>query len=130
MNKIVDELKQTGVFYVATTEGTQPRVRPFSSITEIDNELYICTNNQKNVYKQIMENSKVEICGMQKDGSWVRVSGNLVREDSDKSREAMLVDPTGPKNLYTVDDGIFEVFRLENPICTKYSMTSEPVVIK
>lgn len=130
MNKIVEELKKTGVFYVATVEDKQPRVRPFSSVTEIDGQLYICTNNKKDCYKQMMENPKVEICGMEKDGTWLRITGKLVRDDRDEARAAMLADPTGPSNLYTVGDGIFEVLRLEDAVCTKYSMTAEPEVIK
>lgn len=129
MNKIVEELKKTGVFYVATLEGDQPRVRPFSSITEIDGQLYICTNNKKKCYEQMMKNPKVEISGMGKDGTWLRITGKLVRDDRDEARAAMLADPTGPSNLYTVGDGIFEVLRLEDAVCTKYSMTAEPEII-
>lgn len=130
MNKIVEELKKTGVFYVATLEGDQPRVRPFSSITEIDGQLYICTNNKKKCYEQMTKNPKVEISGMGKDGTWLRITGKLVRDDRDEARAAMLADPTGPSNLYTVGDGIFEVLRLEDAVCTKYSMTAEPEIIK
>lgn len=130
MNKIVEELRKTGVFYVATVEGDQPRVRPFSSVTEIDGQLYICTNNQKKCYKQMIANPKVEISGMGKDGTWLRITGTVVRDDRDEARAAMLADPTGPSNLYKLGDGIFEVLRVENAVCTKYSMTAEPEVIQ
>lgn len=130
MNKIVEELKKTGVFYVATMDGDQPRVRPFSSLTEIDGKLYICTNNTKDCYKQMTANPRIEICGMNKDGSWLRISGKAVRDDRDEARKAMLEDPTGPSNLYTLGDGIFEVLRIEDAVCTKYSFTSAPEVIE
>lgn len=130
MNKIVEELKKTGVFYVATMDGDQPRVRPFSSLTEIDGKLYICTNNTKDCYKQMTANPKIEICGMAKDGSWLRISGKAIRDDRDEARKAMLEDPTGPSNLYTLGDGIFEVLRVEDAVCTKYSFTSAPEVIE
>ena len=130
MNKIVEELKNTGVFYVATIDDDQARVRPFSSCTEFEGKLYICTNNTKDVYKQLMSSPKIEICGMNKEGEWIRVNGIATRDDRDEARKAMLDDPTGPSNLYTLGDGIFEVFKIENAICTKYSMTSEPVIIK
>ena len=48
MNRIVEELRKTGVFYVATIDGDTSRVRPFSSVTEFEGNLYICTNNTKN----------------------------------------------------------------------------------
>lgn len=130
MNKIVEELKKVKVFYVATIDGDQARVRPFSSCTEFEGSLYICTNNTKDVYKQLIENPKIEICGMEKDGTWIRINGTAIRDHRDEARKAMLEDPTGPSNLYTLGDGIFEVFKLENATCTKYSMTSEPMIIK
>lgn len=130
MNKIVEELKQTGTFYVATMDGDQPRVRPFSSVTEIDGQPYICTNNTKKCYAQMMKNPKVEITGMGKDGTWIRVTGRLVRDDRDEARAAMLADPTGPSNLYTLGDQIFEVLRIEDAECTKYSFTLEPEIIQ
>lgn len=130
MNRIVEELRKTGVFYVATADGDQPRVRPFSSLTEIDGQLYICTNNTKDCYKQMTANAKIEICGMGKNGSWVRISGRAVRDDRDEARKLMLEDPTGPSNLYTIGDGIFEVLRVEDAVCTKYSFSSEPEIIK
>lgn len=130
MNKIVEALKNTGVFYIATENQDQPEVRPFSSVTEFEGNAYICTNNTKEVYKQIMNNSKVALSGMSKDGSWIRIKATLVNDPRREAKQAMLQDPTGPSNLYTLDDGIFEVFRLENVECIRYSMKSEPEEIK
>ena len=129
MNKVVEELKKTKTFYVATMDKEKPRVRPFSSVTEFEGNLYICTNNTKDVFKQLMENPKVEICGMS-NGNWIRVNGTAVRDDRDEARKAMLEDETGPSNLYTLGDGIFEVFKIEDVKCTKYSFTNEPEEIK
>lgn len=128
MNRIVEELRKTGVFYVATIDGDQPRVRPFSSLTEIDGSLYLCTNSTKDIYKQLMKNPKIEICGMS-EGTWIRITGKAVRDDRLEARQAMLSDPTGPSSLYKADDGIFEVLRIEDAVCTKYSMKEPPVII-
>ena len=130
MNKIVEALKKTKIFYIATMENDQPRVRPFSSCTEFEGALYLCTNNTKDVYKQITANPKIEVCGMGNDGTWIRITGIAKRDDRDVARKAMLEDPTGPSNLYKLGDGIFEVLKIENPVCTKYSMTSDPEEIK
>lgn len=128
MNRLVSELKDAGIFYVATAEGDQPRVRPFSSVTEYEGHLYLCTNNRKDVYRQLSANEKVEICALNK-GSWVRIRGKLVRDDRDEARRAMLADPTGPSSIYKIGDGIFEVLRLEDVHAMKYSMTAAPEVI-
>lgn len=129
MNKIVEALKGTGVFYIATVEGDQPHVRPFSSVCEFEDKAYICTNNTKKCYSQMITNSKVEISGMAKDGSWIRLTAKLVRDNRDEARAAMLADPTGPSNLYKVGDGIFEVFYLDDVSCTKYSFKADPETI-
>ncbi|MDE7247160.1 MAG: pyridoxamine 5'-phosphate oxidase family protein [Lachnospiraceae bacterium] len=126
----MEELKNVKVFYVATVEDDQPRVRPFSSVAEVEGKVYLCTNNTKEIYRQIMANPKVEISGMGQGGTWIRISAKLVRDDRDEARAAMLADPTGPSNLYKIGDGIFEVFYLEDAVCTKYSFGADPVVIE
>jgi uncharacterized pyridoxamine 5'-phosphate oxidase family protein len=129
MNNIVKELKDVGVFYVATIDGDKPRVRPFSSVTEYEGKIYFCTNNTKDVWKQLEKNPYVEISGF-KNGEWIRVSGKLVNDDRLEVKKAMLEDPTGPSQIYKYDDEIFKVMYLDEAKCMKYSFTSEPVEIK
>ncbi|PJI08433.1 MULTISPECIES: pyridoxamine 5'-phosphate oxidase family protein [Clostridium] len=129
MNKIVEALKKTGVFYISTVEGDKPHVRPFSSVCEFEGKAYICTNNTKKCYAQMINNPKIEISGMGKDGTWIRLTGKLVRDDRDEARAAMLADPTGPSKLYKLGDGIFEVFYIDNASCTQYSFKGDPVKI-
>lgn len=131
MNRIVEELKKTGVFYVATVDGSnQPHVRPFSSVTEFEGRTYLCTNNTKEVFKQIIGNPKVEISGMGKDGTWLRIQAVLVRDERDEAKKAMLEEPTGPSQLYKLGDGIFEVFYLDEVKALKYSFTKAPETIE
>ncbi len=130
MNRIVEELKKTGVFYVATVDGDQPRVRPFSAVEEINGEICLCTNNTKDVYKQMVANPKVEISGMGKDGTWIRMCGKVARINDDKVRMEMLEKVPSLKKMYHVGDGIFEILKIEDAKCMKYSFTSAPVEIK
>ena len=129
MNRIVAELSAAGTFYIATVEDAQPRVRPFGAVIEYEGAPYLCTNNQKSVFKQLAANPRVEICGMKQDGTWVRVTGNLVRDDSAAARAAMLEGVPSLRRMYSVDDGIFEVLRLENATAMLYSFGADPVVI-
>ena len=55
----------SGVFYIATTDGDQPHVRPFDGAAVVDDKLYIGTAKTKDVYKQIEKNPKVEIFSME-----------------------------------------------------------------
>lgn len=131
MNKIVEEIKKVGLFYIATSgKDNQPRVRPFSSVTEIEGNIYLCSGKHKEFYKQIKENPKIELCGMYKGGEWLRVSGTLVEDNRIEIQEAMLKDPTGPSQIYKAGDGRFVTFKLENAEALKYNFYSAPEEIK
>ena len=131
MNKIVEELKKVGVFHIATVDKNGvPHVRPFGAVCEFDGKAYICTNNTKACYDEMVSNPKTEISAMYPNGDWLRLSGELVRDNRDEARAAMLEANEGLKNMYHVGDGVFEVLYLKNAKCIKYSFTQAPVVIE
>ena len=130
MSKIADYLKDAGVFYLATVDGDQPRVRPFGAVAEYKGKVYFCTNNKKKVFKQFTANQKVEISTIAKDRTWIRVTGKVVVDDSDDARRAMLEANPSLSGLYKVGDGIFEVFYLKNMTAKLFSFTAKTVVLK
>ena len=126
MNSIVTALKNAGVFFIATIDGEQSRVRPFGAVEEIDGKICFLTSNQKDVYKQIGAHPCVELSGMNKDGSWIRVSGRLVRVADDKIVGAFLDANPDLKKMYAVGDGKVEVLELTEANGTLYSFTDAP----
>lgn len=108
MNKITEFLNQCGIFYLATMDGNQPRVRPFGAVMEYEGKLYICTNNTKPVYAQMLANPNVEISGTI-ENRWIRVEGKVLPDHRNEVKEAMLNAVPSLRNLYRIDDGIFEV---------------------
>lgn len=64
MQEVYEFLKKCGTYYLATTEGDQPRVRPFGTVHIFENKLYIQTGKVKNVSKQMHLNPNIEISGM------------------------------------------------------------------
>ena len=60
MNEVAEYLKSCGTFFLATSEDGQPHVRPFGAVCVFEGRLYIVTNNQKKVYRQMKENGKIE----------------------------------------------------------------------
>lgn len=130
MNKATEYLKSCGTFYLATDENGQPRVRPFGAVCEFEGKLYIVTNNQKKVYKQMKTNGKVEICGMHK-GTWIRVEGEVKEDTRREARVAMMDDNKAAlSSMYTVDDNLMTVFYFEHGTATIYSFTAEPEMIE
>ena len=128
MDKVTQFLKEAGVYYLATVDGDQPRVRPFGTVNYFDGKLYIQTGKVKNVSKQLHANPKAEICAF-KDGTWLRVSGELIEDDRREARESMLDAYPDLRNMYSEDDGNTEVFYLKNATAVFSSFTAAPEVI-
>lgn len=129
MKEVQEFLKECGVYYLATIDGNQPRVRPFGVAEIYDNHLYIQTGKSKNVSKQIQINPNVEICAY-KDGKWLRISGKLVRDERVEVKEYVLDNNPELKSMYSAEDDNTEVLYFENGTATFSSFTEEPRVIE
>ena len=129
MQEVYEFLKACGTYYLATLEGDQPRVRPFGTIDIFEDKLYIQTGKVKDVSKGMQANPKVEICAF--DGQkWIRVAGEVVRDDRVEPKKHMLDSYPNLQALYRADDDNTEVLYLKNATATIYSFTEEPKVIK
>ena len=128
MKEAYDFLRNCETFFLATDEDGQPHVRPFGALSNFEGKLYIETNNQKNVYRQLSKNGKVEICGMH-EGKWIRVEGTMKEDLRREARVAMLEDNPALKKMCSVDNGTMTVFYFESGTATIYSFTEEPKVI-
>ncbi|MCR5509191.1 MAG: pyridoxamine 5'-phosphate oxidase family protein [Lachnospiraceae bacterium] len=126
MKEAYDFLKKAGTFFLATTEGDQPRVRPFGALADYEGKLYFVTSNVKDVYRQIKADPKVEICAMY-DMQWMRIAGELVEDDSRDARVAMLNENPNLSQMYSPDDNKMTVFYIKNAKAVLSSFTSEPV---
>jgi uncharacterized pyridoxamine 5'-phosphate oxidase family protein len=125
MRKVCDFLKKCQVYYLATTEGDQPRVRPFGTINIFEGKLYIQTGKNKNVSKQLSANPKVEISAF--DGEkWIRLQAVLVEDDRIEARQNMLDAYPQLKDRYAADDGNTQVFYLKDAVATIATFTPEP----
>ena len=129
MKEVRDFLKECEVYYLATVEGDQPRVRPFGTAEIFEDKLYIQTGKKKNVSKQIQDNPKVEICGF-KDGKWIRLSGKLIRDDRVEAKKYMLDQNPGLRKMYDENDDNTEVLYFEKATATFSSFTEEPKTIE
>ena len=127
MDEVLDFLKKCWVYYLATVEWDQPRVRPFGTINVFENKLYIQTWKSKNVSKQIHINPKVEISGTL-EWRWIRVSWELVRDDRIEAKKAMLDNYPELRGMYDENDHNTEVLYFKNAVATIYSFTEAPKV--
>ncbi len=125
MKKALEFLRSCGVFYLATVEGNQPRVRPFGAVADFEDKLYITTGNIKPVFAQLTANPKIEISGMA-GGDWIRITAEVVRDERREARTAMLEQNPNLRALYSEDDGVFEVLYLVNTKAVICSFTKAP----
>lgn len=121
MKEVYDFLKAADTYYLATMDGDQPRVRPFGTVEMFEDKLYILTGKTKNVSKQIQINPKVEISAF-KDGSWIRITCELVRDDRIPPKQHMLDCYPHLAFMYKVDDDYTEVLYMKNATAVFASM--------
>ncbi|MCR4658564.1 MAG: NimC/NimA family protein [Lachnospiraceae bacterium] len=147
MDKVYYFLEGAETYYLATVEAIadpnaeteylddpgnvklQPRVRPFGTLLLYDGRLYIQTGKVKDVSKQIAENPLVELCAFM-DGKWLRISGELVNDDSVDIKRAMLEKMPSLKAMYSAEDSNMQMLYFKNATATFSSFTEEPEVIE
>ena len=117
MERVYQFLKDAGVYYLATVEGNQPRVRPFGTVNIFDGKLYIQTGKVKPVSQQLATNPKVELCAFT-EGAWIRVTCELVEDDRFEARKSMLDAYPNLRGMYSENDGNTQVFYMKNATAT------------
>ena len=55
MSKVNDFLTEAGVFFLATADGDQPKVRPLGAHFEFDGKVMFGIGDFKDVYKQLLD---------------------------------------------------------------------------
>lgn len=110
INSFLDEAK---VFYFLTTDGEQPKGRPFGFHLLDDGKLYFGCGTFKNVFSQLTKNPKVEVLAV-RGQDFLRYDGTvkIVKDDAllEKVRKAM------PEIMALYDKNGWEMgmFYLEN----------------
>jgi len=116
MNKTYEFLKEkTTVNFVATINGDKPSNRPFGDPFMFENKIYVLTNKQKEVSKQIAENNNV--CIVAFDGeSWIRVNCELIDDSENiEAKKAAIKEFVWAEAAgYTLDNPDFQVLYMKN----------------
>ena len=128
MERVYNFLKEAGVYYLATVEGDQPRVRPFGTANIFEGKLYIQTGKVKPCSKQLAANPKAEICAFA-GGKWIRIAGELIDDDRFEAKKSMLDAYPNLRGSYSEDDGNTQVLYFKNATATISSFAGEPEVI-
>ena len=131
MQSVYEFIKECKTYYLATVEADgQPRVRPFGTIDIFNGKLYIQTGKKKNVSKQLAANPKAELCCF--DGKkWLRLSGELVNDDSVEAKKHMLDNYPNLRGMYNENDDNTQVLYFKNATAVFTSFGGgEPKTVK
>ncbi|MDR1601959.1 MAG: pyridoxamine 5'-phosphate oxidase family protein [Tannerella sp.] len=119
IQEVCDFLKKCGVYFLATADGDQPRVRPFGTAAIFENKLYIQTGKKKRVSKQMKANPKVEICALDlAAGQWLRIEATVAEDNRREAKQYLLDQYPELKSMYSVDDDNTNVLYLKNVTAT------------
>lgn len=116
--KVHEFLSKAQTFYFLTTDGDQPKGRPFGFQMLVDDKVYFGCGTFKNVFKQLTANPRVEVLAVN-GGEFLRYDGiaKVVKDDGllSKVREAMpqimaLYDKNGwDMGLFYLENGHAEI---------------------
>lgn len=123
MSKVHDFLNEAGVFFLATVDGDQPRLRPLGFHMEMEGKEMFGVGDFKDVYKQLTANPKVEIVACKQDGHWMRYTGKAVFDTDPRYEAAALEAMPDLKNIYNEKTGHhMAVFHLEDAAAVDIAM--------
>ena len=117
MKEVYEFLKKNGIYFLATVENIQPKVRPFGTVTVFEDKLYIQSSKTKQVAKQIDINPKIAISASTAD-TWLRIEAEAVEDARVEPKKQMLDEYPSLRSLYNENDPNNVVWYLKNATAT------------
>ena len=116
MNRIHEFINEAGLFYLATVDGNQPKLRPLGAHINYNGKEYFTVGDFKNVYRQMVNNPLVEIVAYTpNDRKWLRYTGEVKFEDNEEVKEKILEELPHLRQAYSKESGRkMMIFTLEN----------------
>lgn len=81
LRTVLDYLTSIPAWYLATCEGDQPHVRPFSFAALENGRLWFCTATTKDVYRELKANPKFELTAWKPGSGWIILRGHADLDD-------------------------------------------------
>ena len=131
MDELLKFLEKNPVFYLATDDDGQPRVRPFGFHMIFNDKFYMVTALPKKVCKQMEKNPKIEFCSMAPNTQFVRVTGEVVfdNDNMDAKKQVFEVMPDLLKMYGSAENPAMSVFYLKDMHATIASLTEKERIL-
>jgi uncharacterized pyridoxamine 5'-phosphate oxidase family protein len=130
LDRVIEFQKAAGTFYLATVEGDAPRLRPMGILAALGGKLCFVTNNQKDMYKQLISNPNVELAATDPDRKILRVRGPVSPNTTLETKRAVFQAFPFLGSIYKEDDGIFEVIAFDHATAVFYTMSGDKETIE
>lgn len=116
MGQLNDFLTEAGLAFLATTDGNQPKLRPIGLHLAVDGAVFFGVGTNKEVYKQMLANPRVEIVAFRaRDSHWLRFTGKAVFASDPKYAEMAMQAMPSLQELYGKASGPqLAMYHLEN----------------
>lgn len=127
MNETYEFLKEkTQVNYVATLNGDKPSLRPFGDPFTYDGKIYVITNKEKAVSKQIEANNNVCIVAYDTT-NWIRINCKLIDDSNniEAKKEALREFDWAEEAGYTLDNPNFQILYMSEVTSVIYDEEGE-----
>lgn len=111
--------EKTKVNFVATINGDKPSNRPFGDPIMFEGKIYVLTNKQKNVSKQIAINNNVCIVAYDNE-NWIRIDCKLIDDSNNiDAKKAVISEFDWAEDAgYTLDNKDFQVLYIKDATST------------
>ncbi len=131
MSRLHDFIDEAGIFFLATEDGNQPKIRPLGAHVEMGGKEYFTVGDFKPVYRQMAENPLVEIAAFtSSDRKWLRYTGRAVFEDNDEVREKIFEALPHLRAAYSPESGRkMMIFTLEDSVARIIDMAGNEEII-
>ena len=111
--KVCEFLAKAKTFFVLTTDGDQPKGRPFGLFVPVDGRIYFGCGTFKYVYKQLTTNPKIEILAL--DGmDFMRYDGIATVVNVEAVKAAFRKAAPQIMEMYDQNGWEMGIFYLEN----------------
>jgi uncharacterized pyridoxamine 5'-phosphate oxidase family protein len=115
MKEVSKLLTENPMGFLATVENGEPRVRPWGFMFEENGKFYFCTNNTKDVYRQLQATPYAEFSSRNDQFVWVRLRGKVTFTEDITIKEKILAGNSIVKSMYkSADNPIFKAFYIEH----------------
>ena len=95
----------TTVCDLSTWDGDRPRVRPLGFSMGYNGHLCSAIGKHKAAYKQLLDNTNLELCAANDRGEWLRVQGTANFDNTPEAQEAAFKVMPQLEDLYNEETG-------------------------